>query len=456
VDLDGTLLKTDIWSEFAIARLKETPLHFFKILILCFRGKIFLKESLSAHEELNASALPYCQDVLAFLKDQGRSRNLVLVTGCHIHQARSISRHLGLFEDVIVCGDESEKDKLLVTKFGHKGFDYLGDSRTDVSVWNAADKGFTVRQSSWGLSNLSPLPTKRAGLTPRSVFNLLRVHQWSKNILVFLPLILSHQLDNFLKLQLSAVCFVSFCLIASAVYILNDLFDVENDRAHPVKRARPIPSGDISFVFATAAFFFLSLTSIALAFFFLPAVVWSYLVGYLLLNVGYSLRLKKVLVLDVFVLTSFYLLRIVFGGAGSEIWVSPWLLSFGFFFFLNLALIKRYSELHLVFRSQGLKTTSGRSYRFEDMPVLLGLGISAGLASVIILSLYFLFGVSPTLYKQPNYLWGISAVVLVWLGSMWIRTNRGEISDDPVRFAITDWFSLISALAVVALGFLAV
>jgi 4-hydroxybenzoate polyprenyltransferase len=285
---------------------------------------------------------------------------------------------------------------------------------------------------------------------------LLRVHQWSKNILIFVPLVLSHQVNSVTNLTLALKAFISFCLMASSVYILNDILDVQSDRKHPKKRFRPIPSGDVQLPLAVFAFTILLSSSV---FFSLQLTNWSmvlYPLFYLGLNLLYSAYLKQLLIVDICVLTSFYLIRLIYGGAATGFDVSYWMLSFSFFIFFSLAVIKRYIEIYMLFHLQGRKSSSGRAYQFEDMPILLGIGISTGIASVIVLSMYFQFGVKLELYSNPKYLWGIEALILVWICNIWVRTVRGKVDDDPVKFALTDKFSLIIAILIVIMGMLAV
>ena len=461
VDLDGTLIRTDLLFESIISHCKKNPFLIIQILKYSLRSKSSLKCMLSDSNSIDVANLPYCPSVLAFLKEESKKRDLVLATGTNIKYAQKISNHLGIFQDVIASSEDINmtgvrKAKHLEEKFGIKGFDYVGNSSQDVPVWKSANKGYSVVKSTWGLDNVDILPITKNTLTFKVLAKLLRVHQWSKNILIFVPLILSHQLNSATNLTLSLKAFISFCLMASSVYILNDIIDVDNDRKHPKKRFRPIPSGDIQLPVAITAFVLLMTSSLFIS---LQLTSWTmalYPLFYLTLNLFYSACLKQLLIVDICVLTSFYLIRIIFGGAATGFEVSYWMLSFSFFIFFSLAIIKRYIEIHMIWHLQGRKSSSGRAYQYEDMPILMGIGIATGIASVIVLSMYFKFGVKKELYSNPKFLWGVEVLILVWICNIWVRTVRGKVDDDPVKFALTDKFSLIIATLIFILGLMAV
>lgn len=287
-----------------------------------------------------------------------------------------------------------------------------------------------------------------------SALNLIRPQQWAKNMLVFAPLVLAHKAGETDLLLQASLAFISFSLMASSVYILNDFLDVGSDRQHPIKRKRPIANGEISLPLAGFMFFALLMSSLGISFSISPNVAFI-LLGYFCVNLLYSFFLKRVILLDVFILTSFYISRVMAGGHAVEVEISYWLVSFSFFIFLSLAFLKRFAELKVLFKHYGRKMTLGRGYHFDDMPVLMGFGVVTGMASVLILALYIQLGNHFQLYSNPKLLWGIEALVLYWICLFWIRASRGIIEDDPVKFAITDKTSWLVAAFVATLGVLA-
>ena len=461
VDLDGTLIRTDLLFESFISHCKKNPFSIFKLTYYFFKSKSLLKSKLSGSNSIDVENLPYCPDVLAFLKEESKRRDLILVTGSNIIYAQKVANHLRIFQGVIASSEDinltgSRKAKHLEAKYGLKGFDYVGNCSHDVPVWKSSHKGYSVVKNNWGLDNVDILPIKKNRFNFNVLTKLLRIHQWAKNILIFVPLILSHQFNSATNIMLALKAFISFCLMASSVYILNDILDVENDRKHPEKRFRPIPSGDIQLPIAITAFVLLSTSSVFMS---LQLNSWTlalYPLFYLVLNLFYSAYLKQLLIVDICVLTSFYLIRLFYGGAATGFELSYWMVSFSFFIFFSLAVIKRYIEIHKLFHLQGRKSSTGRAYQFDDMPILLGIGIATGIASVIVLSLYFQFGAKQELYSNPKYLWGIEVLILVWICNIWVRAVRGKVDDDPVKFALTDKFSLVTAGFIVILGMMAV
>lgn len=276
----------------------------------------------------------------------------------------------------------------------------------------------------------------------------IRIHQWVKNLLVLVPLLLAHEVSDADKLFAVVIAFVAFCLLASGNYLINDLLDRENDRRHPHKCHRPIASGKIAPSQAVIVAIVMIVTATSMA----VSVSWwlfAILGGYLALTIAYSLWLKRVVLVDVFVLSSLYTIRVVAGGIAASVMVSPWFLAFSIFIFLSLGLVKRYAELCEVSAetdSRQEEMNFGRGYTPRDLSVLGIQGIAAGYAAVVILSLYINDPASTLVYQYPEYLWGIVIIMLYWVSRIWLLTYRGQMHHDPITFAITDKQSLLAGL----------
>lgn len=280
----------------------------------------------------------------------------------------------------------------------------------------------------------------------------LRPHQWIKNTLVFLPMLAAHQVDA-QTLRLSLFAFVSFCLIASSVYIVNDLLDLAADRAHPRKRLRPLASGSISVAHGVWMAFGTLLAGAAVA-----AVVGAdfllVMAAYYALTLAYSLQLKKCIVIDICVLAGLYSIRILAGGVATKIHLSVWLLAFSTFFFLSLAAVKRQAEL-VDSAGRGDLEASGRGYHVDDLPIIAMVAIGAGYVAVLVLALYLNSPTVAQLYARPEALWGVCVVILYWITRAVMIAHRGLMHDDPVIFALRDAGSHVCLLLIVAFGLVA-
>ncbi|WP_226859357.1 UbiA family prenyltransferase [Acidithiobacillus albertensis] len=265
----------------------------------------------------------------------------------------------------------------------------------------------------------------------------LRVHQWLKNILVFIPMLLAHQISNVSLWANGLLAFISFSLCASSVYLLNDLLDLSADRLHPRKRLRPFASGELSMVQGIALIPLLLLAAFTIAALWLPTDFVIVLVVYYLLTVSYSFWLKAVVLLDALLLAGLYTIRIIGGMAATQIGPSFWLLTFSIFLFFSLALIKRYSEL-LALKQRGQLTTHGRGYHVEDLVMLMGFGVACGFMAVLVSALYINSDKVKVLYQHPAFLWLVSPILLYWISRIWLIAHRGGMHDDPVVFAAKD------------------
>lgn len=461
VDLDGTLLRVDTFWESLVLLWKHHPLLCLRVPLWLLKGKAHLKEQIDHHVELGVHLLPVNPSFLEYLTEQKDSgRTLILVTGAPHKTAHRVSERFGIFSEVLSTHGSinltgSRKAEELVRRFGEKGFDYAGNAPIDLKVWPRAQNSIVVNGSKALMNRARKVSTVVATFDPmlplwKTLLKAVRWHQWSKNLLLLVPVVTAHALTNQTVLLKSALAFVAFCLVTSGVYLTNDLLDLEADRIHVRKRRRPLASGNLSIrAGATALPLFLAL-GLGIAT-FIGFSFLGVLLAYVVLTFAYSLALKRMVFVDVCVLAVLYTLRIVAGHEATNIAYSDWLLLFALFFFLSLALIKRYCELlthHLANRSE----VSGRGYMSKDHPIVRVIGlISAGMA-VSVLAFYVQSEHVRSLYVRPTLLWVLVPIILGWLLRVWVLASRGKVHDDPVIFALKDWFSyLLGALCAVVL-----
>lgn len=455
VDLDGTLIHTDMLHESALRVSRERPFDALRIPLWLIQGKAVLKRNLASRSNFDASLLPYNESLLAWLKEQrAAGRRLVLCTASDRAIADAVAKHLGVFDEVLASDGNTnlaghQKAEALEKQYGQGGFDYVGNSSADLKVWRRARKAIVVNGARGLASKAEALCGVEREFPPlghgvRAWRKVLRVHQWLKNMLLFMPLVAAHavfDIDNWLTLLLA---FVSFSLCASTVYIANDLLDLESDRAHPRKRLRPFASGAVPAWHGVLAAPLLLVASLVLGAHvggtFLP-----WLMVYFVLTCVYSLGLKKVILLDCITLAILYTLRITAGAAALSMPLSFWLLAFSVFLFLSLAFVKRYAELKLQAQTGKLKV-HGRGYFTTDEPLVLNMGITAGYASAVVLSLYLNSDNVLMLYEQSEAVWGAVPVLLFWISWIWMQAHRGHMHDDPVVFAVKDRASQLAGL----------
>ena len=455
VDLDGTLVKSDLLFESFLLLIKKNPFYLFlSVWWLIVGGKAHLKQSIAARVELNPALLPYTESFLSYLhSEKAKGRQLVLATASDMRLAKKVADYLGIFSEVIASDGAnnlkgSRKRDTLNQKFGAKCYDYAGNAKEDLKVWrdsraailvNAPSK--VVRQSKT-ISTVDRIFAEKSSRL-KSIFKLLRIHQYVKNILVFIPLIVGHLLDS-AAIQNSVIAFVIFCLLASSAYLLNDLLDIDADRQHRSKRKRAFASGDISISFGLICSPLFLVIGLALSM-LLPVDFLLTVTVYYLLTIFYSFYFKKKMLVDVFVLAILYTVRIMAGIAAVQSEYSPWLISFSLFLFLSLAFVKRYSELDLMRKENKIGTT-GRGYLVGDLPQLQLFGTISGYLSVLVLALYINSNNVLLLYRFSMFLWAICLLLLYWISRVWMLTTRGDLHDDPVIFALKDkvsWFTLL-------------
>jgi len=456
VDLDGTLIHTDMLHESALKILHNRPLDIIRIPYWLLQGKSVLKRQLARRADFDVSALPYNQELLGWLKElRTQGRKLILCTASDYSFANAISEHLGIFDEVMASDGTvnlagKHKAEALEQRFGKSGFDYVGNSSADLVVWQLARRAVVVNASE-GLVKKAENCCKVEEIFPSPAMGftawrrVLRVHQWMKNLLMFVPLFAAHQLTNLDTWLTLMLAFFSFSLCASSVYIVNDLLDLESDRQHARKRYRPFASGVVPAWMGVVLAPLLLIASLTLAQ-YVGGTFIPWLVFYFVLTGIYSWGLKRIMLVDCLTLATLYTLRIVAGAAASGMALSFWLLAFSVFLFLSLAFVKRYAELQEQFMSDNEKV-HGRGYYTSDAPVVQMLGITSGYVAVLVLALYLNSSAVLELYKTPELIWGAVPIMLFWVSWMWMLAHRGEMHDDPLIFAVKDKASMLSGVA---------
>lgn len=452
VDLDGTLINTDLLVETGSAFVTARPLQApFAILGWLLQGKAVLKGRLAENTRLEVATLPYNQELLAWLRtEKARGRRLVLATASHRTLAERVASHLQVFDEVFATEGRlnlkaAAKRDLLVARFGAQGFEYIGNDGSDAPVWQAAAQAHLVCHApgvapALPACDLAPgrvFATGR-GAWPWALLRAMRPHQWLKNLLVFLPLLTAHLYTSASNLFQAAAAFLAFGLAASSVYLLNDLADVAADRHHEHKRLRPLASGDLDLLHGWLAWPLLLLAAFGLSAAVLPPQFGLVLLTYVTVSTAYALRLKQVPVLDVLILAGLYALRLIAGAAAIAIAPSFWLLAFAMFFFLSLAFMKRYSELRRAGDADPAAMLRRRGYSPQDMELVATLGSGAGQVAVLVLALYIHDSQTASLYAEPRWIWLACPLMLYWTSRAWMLASRGAMHEDPVLFAVRD------------------
>lgn len=454
VDLDESLIKTDIFREQFIRSLAIAP---WKTIRILFRERFQPERVKAAIAEIittDPSTLPYNQEVLNLIHHAKKEkRKVVLATATYEKVAHSIAKHLGIFDAVLSTTRTYNckgRKKLKVMKEYADGrpFDYVGDSRVDYPILDECQTAYIVGS----LRYSSPHKViARSSIFP-AFLKAIRPHQWAKNGLIFLPLFTSHQI-TLTSLKTSFFGFICFSMAASAIYIINDMVDVEDDRHQLNKKDRPFAKGNLTIDEGLWLSSILLICSISLSSFWLPAGLWV-LASYIILTFLYSFSLKALPIMDVFCLSTLYSLRVLYGQVINLIESSSWLLAFCVFFFLSLAFMKRSAEIEKTQRKQQPLTTR-RGYKLDDYVLLQTSGVCSGLLSILVLMLYINSVQVMKLYMYPEYLWGSAYVLLYWKLRFWLITARGKMDHDPVLFAISDPTSYAIAVAVFLFGLFA-
>lgn len=465
VDLDGTLTPTDTLVESIILVVRRSPAKILRIPMWLAGGRASFKDSIAQLAVVRADRLPYRESLLSYLDEQrSRGRRIILATAANRRIADSVARHLHLFDQVIASDAQQNLKgaaKLAeIRRVVGDEFVYAGDRRADLSIWRAARAAVLVGASPSVVREVRRLvpveleiPANRFSL--KTLLSALRVHQWLKNLLLFVPLFTAFSFMDLAKIGTALIAFLAFSLAASASYVVNDILDLENDRAHPRKKNRPFANASIPIPQGLALAAALLVVAAVLA----SLVSWMFaatLAGYLVLTSAYTWVLKEYVLIDVLVLAILYTTRIGAGAVVVDVAVSSWLLAFSVFIFMSLALVKRCAEL-IVLQSDGFTASQGRDYRASDLTVLWPLGVGCAMSAVVVFGLFINAPETQARYIFPQALWVGAIGLIYWLGRVWIKTSRGEMHDDPVVFAIRDrgsrYTMLLLAMAVVGAKF---
>jgi 4-hydroxybenzoate polyprenyltransferase len=457
VDLDGTLVKSDTLVDGICLLARTHPAELFRLPMWLAGGKARLKRELTARAPLDPASLPYNGPLVIYLREQAAAgRPLILATGADRVLAERVAGHLGLFDEVIASDNQTNltgkrKLRLLEERFGTRGFAYVGNSRVDLPLLRQAASPMLANPAAGLQATLTRggAPAEKVFVdrvpAARSIWRALRLHQWSKNLLLFLPRLLAHAAAGE-RLAQTIWAFFSFGLVASGTYIVNDLLDLAADRGHDTKRRRPFAAGDLSAAVGAVLAAILFAGGVLIAVTLAPKfLIW--LLVYAAVTLAYSLYLKRLVVVDVILLSGLYTLRLVAGAAAAQVPISNWMAGFAIFFFFSLALVKRFSELENL-RARGGSPGIGRGYRIEDMEQLRTLGTASAFASIVVFSLYINNPEVRHLYHHPQRLWLLTPLLIWWIARVWLRASRGEMHEDPVIFALTDRASLLAGLAI--------
>jgi 4-hydroxybenzoate polyprenyltransferase len=457
VALNGALIATRVSWERAALLFRQRPWLAFVIPFWLTGGTAGLKRRTKDRVALDPASLPYRAELLAGLAQcRAASRKVVLVAKTDVELAEAVARHLGLFSSVLVCdrreGESAATlDAALAAAFPG-GFDYIGHAAGDARVLAVATKSYLFGATSAGTaaaashSALVRVMSRQPSVL-RALIKELRLHQWAKNALVFLPVLLVPSLPSASTLARAVLAAVTFSLCASAGYVFNDLLDLEADRMHPAKAKRPFASGALPIFLGFPLFLGLLGLSFSLAFALMPKAFVAMLGLYFVGTLSYSLYLKRLLLLDVLVLAGLYTHRILSGGIATDVRVSAWLLGFSMFLFTSLAFAKRFVELHALTSEEKVKN---RGYYRNDLPMITGMGTASGYIAALVFMLYVDSSAVRTSYREPSLLWLVLPVLLFWLGRIWLLAGRGHLQEDPVKFALRDRTS-IACGAIVAL-----
>jgi 4-hydroxybenzoate polyprenyltransferase len=472
VDLDGTLVQTDTLHELVLLLLKRNPFYLLALLWWCLGGKAHLKRQVSDRVVLDAGTLPWHAACLAWVRQERASgRPVFLATAADARIAQAVADTLGCFQGVLASNGVGASDTNLsqgrkrqaieqhAQALGADRYAYAGNSADDLPVWAGAAAAVAVNTPAGVLGRLQQthpaalvMPGPVAGW--RTWLKAIRITQWAKNALLFVPLLAAHRWDGGAwALVLGA--FVAFGLCASATYLVNDLLDLPNDRRHPHKRFRPLAAGRLPVAAAVGVAAGMLALGLVGAWCLSPSL-FGLLLLYTATTLAYSLRLKRVVLLDVLVLSALYTLRLVAGAVPVGVELSNWLLAISVFLFLSLALVKRCAELEEVLADGQTTEARGRGYHQDDLASLRAMGVSSGFLTVLVLALYVDSQTGRALYAQPGWLWGGAPLLLWWIMRMWLKTSRRELrGEDPLQFALRDPFSWVLVLALGVLGALA-
>jgi 4-hydroxybenzoate polyprenyltransferase len=464
VDLDHTLIKTDLLLESLFSLLRKAPLSLLALPFWLLKGRAHLKHRIARCVRLDVALLPYHTVLLEYLRgEHEKGRSIVLATARDERLAHQVAGYLNLFDSVMASDGSinlsgERKRERLVRQFGERGFDYAANGAVDMAVWSSARKAIVVSSNRQLLRDVAKVADIQGAFENRRAnfaeyLDALRPQHWLKNLLVFVPALFARRFFEPALLGRALLAFIAFCCCASSGYLLNDLFDLSADRHHPRKGLRSFASGRVPLLYALATAPALVVLGCLLA-----ALVSRLLVGvlllYFVLTLTYSLYVKNAVLLDVIFLAGLYTLRIMAGAAATPIRPSEWLLAFSPFLFLSLALVKRYGEL-VVMRSVEGDHAKARNYEISDAELLAANGTASGYIAVIVLALYITSGAAKAFWVRHEFMWFLCPLLLYWIGHIWLVAHRGRIQDDPLVFALRDRTSRILILLMLGTALLA-
>lgn len=457
VQLDGALTPVNTTHEKLLALVKQSPRKLAGALGTLRHGMRAFWRKVAAAVNIDAETLPVRQDLVDWLREQRRQgRHVVLLAGHDVQAAEQLAESLEVFDEVTTTELGHARGltgrELLLERYGKGGFDFVGTDAGDPRIVEAARRVVIVGSPARSARIARTADVAETFAAPeaslRAWMKALRLHQWVKNALIFIPALLAHTMLHPGVIRAEVLAFIAFGLCASSVYVLNDLFDLASDRRHPRKRQRPFAAGVLSVRSGLIGAAVLLSATVATAL-TVNLDFLGVLAGYYVLTWSYSLRFKRVAMLDVMMLAGLYTVRIIAGAAATSVPLSFWLLAFSVFMFLSLGFVKRYAELEGI-RERGGGVGAGRGYGTPDLPLIMSLGTASGYCSVVVLALYLDSTTSQSLYHHHKPLWLICPLMLYWISRVWTQTTRGLMHDDPIVFALRDWVSLI------VLGLLAV
>ncbi len=448
VDLDGTLIKTNLLCETFWSSFSNDLLIPIKALFASFQGKTYLSKVLLNSSSLNIKSLPYNKAVIEYISNhRAKGGKVALISDINHKIVNNIAEHLNLFDEVYCASSltnfkGSDKENMHEKIFGKRNFDYIGNSSKDIKIWGISNKAITFNagkslKRECELINFNTFhlvdTDKRELLS--SFFQEIRPYQWIKNILLFIPLIAAQDFDK-TTLFYAFLSFFSFSITSSSVYILNDLLDIKADRNHPIKYKRPFASGSLPLGLGFILGILLLLLGLTIGFTVSKSFI-AILLTYYFITLSYSFYLKRKALVDIFILSGLYTLRLLAGSVATNVNISFWLLVFSIFIFLSLAAIKRQSEL-IDLLNRNKNRIENRGYSIRDLDFIRTLGISSGLISILVLSLYLNSPKVLVLYSDPKFLWIACFFFLFWFIRVCLKTDRGEMQYDPIIFAFKD------------------
>ncbi len=447
VDLDGTLVQTDTLYELLILSLKQNLFLIFLLPWWLLKGKAYFKSKLSSFAKLPAETLLYNDAVIEYLNQRrANGAKLYLVTASNQRVADEVANHLGIFSGQYGSSEANNlksksKAQFLNSKFGEFRYEYIGNDTADINVWKSSARAVVVSRNKRLIESAKKINKDVSVLSGfnrtsfKSYIRLMRPHQWVKNVLVLVPLVLSHSITDLDKVLLATYGFILFSLTASGIYIFNDLVDINHDRGHPKKSRRPLAAGEVPIIHGALLGTVLWAVSLSISFIYFGYLFYI-LLGYIVLNFLYSFLLKRLVLVDVVVLAGFYIIRIIAGAVITEASLSFWLITFSLFVFFSLALVKRYSEIALY--TEKASEVKGRGYIQEDEIITTILGVASGLVSVLVMALYIHDDHTREMYTDSIWLWLTIPALLYWVSRLWLIAHRKMLVDDPIYFAIKD------------------